>query len=71
MMEYDTAVCYIADALRMTAENTANLSGGRYITSSLADRLFDSFSYGQLYGECDGAESADEIIGRIRKKLKG
>ena len=60
--EVRTAVLYIADALRMICENTANLSGGQFIRSKLSDIL--------PYSGDDGAsESGNEIIGRIKKKL--
>ena len=70
MMEMDAAVCYISDALRMTAENTANLSGGRYLTSALSERMFDGFDYSRSSKKCGDTKSADEIIRRIREKLK-
>ena len=64
--EQDSAVQYIADALRMICENTANLSGGRYITASLADLLRDEYSYSCEQDPC----SAEEVIEHIRAALR-
>ena len=66
MRDVDCAVTYIADALRMMGENTANLSGGRYITVPLVSLLRDGHSY------CSeiGSVSAEEVIEHIREKLR-
>jgi len=60
--EARTAVLYIADALRMITENTANLSGGQFIRSKLGD-ILPGFG-------CDSSEvSGEEIISRMKKRL--
>lgn len=60
--EVRTSVLYIADALRMTCENTANLSGGQFIRSKLGDIL-------PGFDDAGDAVSGDEIIGRMKKRL--
>ncbi len=62
--ETRSAVIYISDALRMITENTANLSGGRYITAS-PGQIFPE----REYTPSDADEEGEEVIARIRHKL--
>ncbi len=57
---------YLAQGLQTLCENTAKLSGGRYLRYSLRQLLRDG---GYDEGDAGRDRSAEEIIGSIRAKL--